>query len=353
MPPTLFPRRVADRESPVFEYRDVGVPIAQTTRGSVTETRHTAHVIAVVDGAVVAALGSPGVVNPLRSVGKPFMAAAALRAGVEASDDGIAVFSSSHNGEPYHVGLLAETLRRNALDVGQLRLGRHQPMRAGVVLDPPAQDGLITEPLQNNCSGNHVAVMLLARRLGQNPSTYHDPAGAAMSEVVRYVRSLAADVGHTVTLVPDGCGIPTFAAELEAIGKLWGLLVGGASTELRRVRGAMLENPYAMGGQDRTVSAVIERGFLAKEGFDGLFVIGWNSDVGYCSVVVKVDSGSGFVAEELIATIADEFSAVGDVRVAKSRNRAIVDQAGSVVGRLEVDFDLLRREIISPLPARH
>src|SRR5215210_6958468 len=107
-------------------------PLVEVTRGTITESCHRGHVVAVAgDGRVVACLGTPEKVTYLRSASKPQQAiplvstGAADRFGFDERE--IAIACGSHSGEPMHTETVARMLRKLGLGESALKCGAHEP----------------------------------------------------------------------------------------------------------------------------------------------------------------------------------------------------------------------------------
>jgi L-asparaginase II len=90
----------------------IAEPLVEVKRGSITESRHRGHVVAVEpDGTIVASLGFASTVTFLRSSAKPFQAMPLLVTGAADhfgfTDREVALACGSHNGEPIHTELAA------------------------------------------------------------------------------------------------------------------------------------------------------------------------------------------------------------------------------------------------------
>lgn len=126
--------------------------IVEVTRGGLVESVH--HVVAAATtarGDVVFSSGDIEQLVFLRSSAKPFIAAAAIAAGVRErfglDQREIAVMSASHSGQAFHVDAVRSILSKIGLDESALRCG--------------AQEGRGPSPLHNNCSGKHAGVLAL------------------------------------------------------------------------------------------------------------------------------------------------------------------------------------------------
>ncbi|WP_045878616.1 asparaginase [Pseudofrankia sp. DC12] len=328
----------------------VGPLLVEVTRGPVAENRYTAHVVAVCDQKLVASAGDPGLVNPMRSTAKPFIASViAEHTGDALSQEELALVSSSHNGEKYHTRLLQAILGRQGLDKAWLCFGSHAAIEPSVEFEPPLQGPLVAG-LQNNCSGKHVGLMILAKAMGQDPASYADPTGPALALVRTRMESLAGSVHSPVLEMTDGCGVPTFGLTLENMARLYSLLVGSATPPwLRLVQESMLRYPYAIAGEGRIATAILRTGIVAKDGFDGLFALAFERAGSPCAVIVKVDSGSDLVAREIAARIVEMLVGKSFEPTDYNRSRVVRNQLGTQVGEMTLDDGVLE-QIVSALP---
>src|ERR1700730_13987576 len=107
-------------------------PLVRVERGGVEEGIHLGHV-AVVDakGRIHASLGDPQHATYFRSCAKPFQAIASLGTGIAARYElrtaHVAIMAASHNGEPRHVEMVRDLLRRAAIDDSAPQGGVHWP----------------------------------------------------------------------------------------------------------------------------------------------------------------------------------------------------------------------------------
>jgi len=130
-----------------------GIPMVDVTRGERVESTHAVAACACDDsGAVLLKRGTIDVPVFLRSSAKPFIAAAAVRAGVVErfglTPAELALMCGSHMAEPVHLQTAASILAKVGASVDDLRCGGK----------PTA--------LYNNCSGKHAGILALARLRG-------------------------------------------------------------------------------------------------------------------------------------------------------------------------------------------
>jgi L-asparaginase II len=273
-------------------------PLVRVERGEVEEGIHLGHV-AVVDanGRIQGSLGDPQHVTYFRSCAKPFQAIASLGTGIAAryalGTEHVAIMAASHNGEPRHVEIVRDLLRRTGIDESALQCGAHWPY-----YEPAAtvMRREMDEPLAvfNNCSGKHAGMLAAARALDAPLETYLDaahPVQQRIREVIEaFTRCPAANIQYGI----DGCSAPNAAVPLAAMARSFAGLVSSSDEIPRTVVAAMVEQPFLIGGTDRfdtRLMEVTEGRLLAKGGAAGAHCTAdRRSKQG---LAVKLDSGDG------------------------------------------------------------
>ncbi|MGC2129130.1 MAG: asparaginase, partial [Candidatus Aquilonibacter sp.] len=149
--------------------------IVEVTRGDLVESvHHVAACAATPRGDVILRTGDIESPVFLRSTAKPFIAGAAIEAGVRDAFDlnmrEIAVMSASHVAQPFHVDAVRSILEKIGLDESALQCG--------------SQEGRGPSPLYNNCSGKHAGILALCRVLGSDIATYMDVNNAAQQDIL-------------------------------------------------------------------------------------------------------------------------------------------------------------------------
>lgn len=263
----------------------VGVPGVGVYRGGRLESLHSiAYCVSDVEGTVIRAAGNIDTRVYPRSSAKPFIAAAAVRAGVldrfAFGDRELAVMCASHDGEPGHTELVASMLARIGASVDDLQCGTHAPYdaRSAAAL---AQRGEAPSALHNNCSGKHAGILALARIIGAPLDGYLDAAHPAQRAILELCERVTDDTFGASELGVDGCGIPAFATTLRKtalafarMATLRGLRDDDA-TALARVSQAMGRQPWFVSGTSQFDTELISAtggrvvGKSGAEGFHG------------------------------------------------------------------------------------
>jgi L-asparaginase II len=260
-----------------------GVPAVATWRGTRVESVHSiAACIADPGGEIVLRLGTVETTVFLRSAAKPFIAAAAVRAGVLErfgfGERELALMCASHNGEPAHVELVAAMLERIGASPDDLRCGAHAPAYEPAAAALTAR-GEIPTQLHNNCSGKHAGILALAKVLGAPFEGYRDPAHPAQRAILALCERISDDVFTGDRLAVDGCGIPVYATTLRQaalsfarMATLRGLADEDA-TALALVTAAMTAEPWYVAGTGRFDTDLIratDGRIVAKAGAEGV-----------------------------------------------------------------------------------
>src|SRR5215207_8894264 len=204
-------------------------PLVEVKRGSITESRHRGHVVAVEpDGTVVASLGLPQYVTFLRSYAKPFQALPLLISGAAEkfgfTDREVALACGSHNGEPIHTELAASMLRKIGLGPEALRCGAHEPYGAEAALELHSR-GEQPNVLHNNCSGKHVGMLAVAIHLGAATENYDSPENPVQKAIADTMANFSGVAVTDMVVGVDGCAAPLFGITVKAMAVAYARLV--------------------------------------------------------------------------------------------------------------------------------
>ncbi|NAZ84352.1 asparaginase [Kineococcus sp. R8] len=251
------------------------VPVADLVRGGLVESVHHGSMAVVgPDGALLAAVGD--VVSPVypRSALKPLQAVAMVRAGLDLPPDLLALASASHSGAALHLDGVRRILALAGCTTADLRNTPDLPFGT-VERAAWTASGGVAEPLTQNCSGKHAAMLLTCRVAGWDTATYLSPEHPLQRAIAATVADLAgAEPAHRTT---DGCGAPLFSLGLHALARAVGRIAGAAeATAEGRVAHALRSHPELVAGEDRDVTALVRAvpGLLAKDGAEAVQVVG-------------------------------------------------------------------------------
>lgn len=335
--------------------------LVEVVRGELLEACHRGRV-AVVDatGRVRAAVGdAAGRVVYWRSSAKPFQAMPLVSSGAAArwklSSEDLALICASHSGEPSHVARLTTLLERLSFRASDLTCGAHPP------LNPDAAAALLRagrEPtvLHNNCSGNHIGMLALARHLGVDPSRYASPGHPVQRELLQSVLRFSGLTAEEVVIGVDGCGVPTYGTTVTQMALAFARLMEPTDIEkshadaARTVRDAMMAHPEIVGGTGRFDTDLMRIGrgrLLSKGGAGGVECIGI---IGGTGLSIAVEDGAGPASPGRPTAVAaiEALRQIGaldqvDLRSLSSHARpSIRTVAGKPVGEARPVFTLVR-----------
>ena len=264
-------------------------PLVEVKRGSITESRHRGHIVAVEpDGKIVASLGAPETVTFLRSSAKPFQAMPLVVSGAADrfgfTDREVALACGSHNGEPIHTELAASMLRKIGLGPEALKCGAHEPY--GTEAAQALRDrGEQPNALHNNCSGKHAGMLALATYLGAPIETYDSPENPVQKAIAEAVSRFSGVAVTDMAVGIDGCGAPIFGITVKAMALAYARLVSPPASfdnathaACERIVRVMSAHPELIGGTSDRLDTELMRAtpgrLVSKVGADGVYTAG-------------------------------------------------------------------------------
>lgn len=322
--------------------------IVEVTRGDLVESVHHVAACAVdARGNVVFAAGDVEALVFLRSSAKPFIAAAAVEAGVVErfglEPREVAVMAASHFGEPFHVEAVSSILNKIGMTEADLQCGSHYPYDEKSARAMMAE-GLSPTPAFNNCSGKHAGILALCKAIGADTATYLDANNPAQRYILSFCARASDEDPQTWPIGIDGCGIPVYATSLRKAALSFARLAAASETgdddarALRVVRDAMLAYPeYVCGtGQLDTVLMQAGGGAIAckagAEGVHGVSIV--PSAVG---VATKVLDGTGRARGPSTIAVLRRLGALDEgktTELARFARPIVYNRAGRAVGEI-------------------
>jgi L-asparaginase II len=324
--------------------------LVEVTRGELAESVHRVAACAVdARGDVIFGAGEIDVPVYLRSAAKPFIAAAAVEAGVaeafglDARE--IAVMAASHSGESQHVQAVQSILRKIGMDAPSLQCGVHAPYDEASA-NALRRAGEQPTALHNNCSGKHAGILALAKIMGADPATYLSVENPAQQRILEFCARLSDDDARSWPVATDGCGIPVYATSLRKAAHSFARLAtlskvrDSDAAALRIVRDAMIEYPQYVAGTGQLDTELMLAGcgsLVSKAGAEGVHgVAALPQGYGYVSKVLDGNSrarGPSTIAVLRSLGVLDERQTA---RLARFARPAVYNRAGCAVGQIRV-----------------
>ena len=253
--------------------------VAELIRDGLVESRHWG-IAALVgpDGKVIDEIGkSKRLIFP-RSAVKPLQAVASRRVGLKLSGAQLAISAGSHQGTEAHAKLVTEILEQAGFTANDLQCPVAWPVSPESVLEAGEQ-----KRVYFNCSGKHAGFLAACKVAGFSTDDYLSPEHPLQKLIVEVLEEYSGEKILFSTI--DGCGAPLHAITVEGLARA----IGKFAANDTEIVGAMLTNAWAVAGATSADTIIMEAGFVAKLGAEGVFVIGTKSGYG---VAVKIADGS-------------------------------------------------------------
>ncbi|MFJ4169963.1 asparaginase [Paenarthrobacter sp. NPDC089714] len=265
------------------------VPLVEQTRDGLVESVHYGSLIALnKDGSTALEAGQPDAPMYPRSSLKPLQAVALLKAGLDIPEELLALTAASHSGSKKHRDGAAEILKLHGLT--EAALGNSSDLPYGVEeRNEWLRDGNGPTQLAQNCSGKHASMTAVCVINGWPVEGCLHPEHPLQVLVRDTITELTAEEAAAVST--DGCGTPLFAHSLHGMARAYGRLASAEQdTNEGKVAHAMRRFPEMVAGEGRDVTALMRAvpGLLAKDGFEGLQLVGLADGRG---LAVKISDG--------------------------------------------------------------
>ncbi len=338
-------------------------PLVEVRRGSITESRHRGHIVAVDgDGRAVARIGAPETLTYLRSSAKPHQVVPLVASGAadrfNFTETEIALACGSHNGESIHVETVKSMLRKINLDESYLKCGVHEPFSHEAAL-ALRERGAHPSVLQNNCSGKHTGMLALALHLGAPVEMYDQPDNEVQLMIGRTVAKFSDTLLEDIAVGVDGCGVPVFGVTVRAMALMYARLVApppdfDAETRAAcgRIVRAMVTHPEMVGGTsdrlDTELMRASEGRIISKVGAEGVYTAGilpcerWPRGLG---LALKIEDGEDRRARPTVVIESLRQLGVLDEQalehLAPYSGFAVKNHRDERVGEVRAEFDLI------------
>ena len=265
-----------------------GEPLAAVWRGGICEGVHSGHMrVTNPAGDVVLSRGSDIDFFPRSSL-KPFQALAALRAGVDLTDAQLAIACASHAGSPVHVECVESILDSVGLDRSALQNTADFPLDPAAAAAVHARSGN-KEPILQNCSGKHAAMLAACVAAGWDTASYLEPEHPLQALIAE---TLGEFTGTRLGWSVDGCGAPTATTSLSGLARaVSALALAPAGSPEHRIVTAMRAYPHLVSGDGRFDTLAMQHvpGLVIKGGAEGVLMGAFDNGA---TIITKVADGN-------------------------------------------------------------
>ena len=268
---------------------DADPVLVEVVRNSIVESVHHGRVaVTNADGSLAASLGAEFAPMYPRSSSKPMQTVGMLRAGLDVTDELLALVCASHSGEEFHQQGVRRILVAHGLDESALQTPPDWPS------DEVAKEGVLRaggdrSPLAMNCSGKHAGMIATSVINGWPVETYRDPDHPTQLAILQTIDDLAGERATDVAV--DGCGAPLFAVSLYGLARAFGRIAAASDGPEAQVADAIRAHPEWTSGTRRDELALHRAipGLVAKAGAEAVYAVGLPDGRG---VALKISDGS-------------------------------------------------------------
>jgi L-asparaginase II len=271
----------------------------EVVRGGVVECVHRARAAVTFPDGTSWMLGDAMVPTYPRSSLKPFQAIAMCRAGLDLTGQELAISAASHLGEPYHLAAVRSILSGAGLTEADLQNTSDTPIEADARI-AWIRGGRGPEPVAQNCSGKHAAMLRTCVRAGWDTATYLD----ANHPLQLLARETLDDYTSESSPDPsvDGCGAPAFTTTLVGLARAFGAFAAATDGPAKNIADAYRAYPEYVSGTGHADLAIHRAvpGLVCKGGAEGVFAAGLPDGTG---IALKISDGAERGRRELMVMI--------------------------------------------------
>ncbi len=341
------------------------MPLAAIVRSEMLESTHLGSVAAVdEDGRLLAMCGGPLRRTFLRSAAKPFqLTPFVARGGAERyglTGPELALAAASHSGERVHTNLALRMLQKGGFEVSSLHCGGHPPMYEEAAREL-IRNGEEPNPLHNNCSGKHAAMLLACNMAGEDPAPYYRADHPLQGRILDYLARISGLAREKIGIGVDGCSVPVFRMPLYNLALAYSRLFSTSfegetraeSEAHQRVARAMTSHPFMVAGTGRFTTQIMEifsGQLIAKEGADGVYALSLSPGLAApltggkaLGVALKIEDGGERCRDLVTVEILEKLGLLDEAH--RSRLDAIVSRdvlnvRGDVIGKKVPCFEM-------------
>ncbi len=320
-------------------------------RDKLIESIHRGDVVVVdKNGNNVYTVGDDQKLTYWRSAAKPFQALPLIYTGAaekyDFTEKELAIMAASHSGEPKHVKVIRDILKKINLTENYLKCGIHPPLHKESA-EELYKSGKEPGPVHNNCSGKHCALLALSKYHGWSLTNYNDIHHPAQRLIIKTISEISGRKEDSIYYGEDGCGVPVFGLTIKEMAFAYSRLANPLLLPVKYrdaaeiITTGMEKYPDMIGGTDRfntDLMKVTGRKLAAKSGAEGVFCIGVHGNVG---ITVKIEDGNKRAVPPVILKILFNLNIISEEEVKKLqkyRKPAVMNNLGHKVGKITADF---------------
>jgi len=328
--------------------------LVKVSRGPLVENIIRGNIV-VLDpsGHLLAHCGDAQKVCYMRSAAKPLQAASAVERGImeafSVTPEELAVMCGSHNGEDFHVRVIASILQKIGLDESYLQCGTDYSINQAI-REKRIGMGIEKRSIYNNCSGKHAAMLALCVKEGFDVRKYYLPEHPVQQIILHGISEYTGIAEEDIVIGVDGCGVPVFGLPLYNMALSYMrlanpcLLPEHKQAAASRITAAMTSYPLMVAGTGDFCTSLMEvthGRIIGKMGADGVFCSAVkNGDV---ALAVKIEDGNMTALAPVVLRTYLSLGAITEREYQSLKHfavREVFNCLGEKVGEIKADFSL-------------
>lgn len=292
------------------------VKLIEEYRGETLENTHYGY-IAVVDkdSNVILSTGDISTSVYYRSASKPVQALPTIALGLDRefglTDEECAIMAGSHTAQDIHVAALESIMKKANINEADMIMNPAVPADT-IANEERIRQGISARKVYHNCSGKHLSLMLVQRKLTGSYKDYHLINSAAQQMVLETVATVSEVEKSSIQIGIDGCGVPVFAVPMTNIAIAFKNLARPEKIADANLREAAMRyvpminaNPIMMRGRGFVCGNINrDQNLVGKGGAMGVYGIGMKAEG--LGISLKIADGTDYLWPFLIAGIFKE-----------------------------------------------
>jgi len=325
------------------------VPLAFITRNNHIESIHYGFIY-ITDSSenIIYSAGDCNAKIFFRSCVKPIQALALIKSGASKKYNltlkEIAVACASHAGQEIHQKTVLDILHKIEIDESYLQCGITTPEN-DLEYEKLIVEGKPPTVLHCGCSGNHSAMLALAKFRGYNLNNYREIDHPVQQEILKTVSEFCGMEPDSIEIGIDGCGVPAYFLPIKNIAFSYAKLTAISCDKghpyhesCNTVFNAMNRYPEMVAGDSMFCTELMKTAkgkLIGKIGSEGVYCLGIkNGSLGIC---IKIADGNKRAVYSIVVQILKEFGILNHNEIAMLRNwhyGILKNNHGEIIGNI-------------------
>ncbi len=262
--------------------------------------------------------------------------------------DELALTGASHLGEPFHLEIVERLMKKTGFSEEDMVMAPGYP-HSRAEARRIAAAGLPKRRIYHNCSGKHLALLSIAKKLDDPAGSYYLPFSKTGILSTKYISAFSGCPVDHIKLAIDGCGVPVFAVPLPNMALSYLRLACP-----KHLEDDMIANAAELMGAAYTANPSVVRGYntlceainrdpnlMGKLGAGGVYCIGMRREE--IGIALKVEDGSVEHLPMIVTELLRQLNYHNDSLYSdlnKLFTSVTKNERGDIVGQILPDFKI-------------